>query len=258
MNPADDETIAIRRVPSWKRPLDVLGGIAGTVGGAPFVFLAALAVWLGDRHNPFYISPRIGLGGRPFRFIKIRTMVPNASASGVDTTIKGDARIVPAGALIRRLKLDELPQFWHVLSGEMSLVGPRPNVRRETELYTAAERELLSVRPGITDYSSIVFSDLAEVLAGSSDANIAYNQLVRPWKSRLGLHYVQTMTPGTDVRLVLYTFTSSLARPWTLQRLVAQLKRSGAPTPLCEVCLRDRPLTPSAPPGAEHIVTQRR
>src|SRR2546421_9553898 len=131
-------------------------------------------------------------------------MVPHASST-VDTTVAGDPRITPVGKYIRATKLDELPQFVHVLSGRMSLIGPRPNVPREVELYTAEERELLSVRPGITDIASIVFADLADALADASDPNIAYNQLVRPWKSRLGLHYVRSASFGNDVRIICYT-----------------------------------------------------
>jgi lipopolysaccharide/colanic/teichoic acid biosynthesis glycosyltransferase len=193
----------------------------------------------------------------PFRFLKIRTMVPLANASAVDTTVSGDPRITPIGRWIRAGKLDELPQFLHVLSGRMSMVGPRPNVPREVRLYTSEERGLLSVRPGITDISSIVFADLASALGNAPDPNIAYNQLVRPWKSRLGLHYVHCATLAIDLRIIGYTLTVLCARAWTLGRLSALLRSSGAPADLCRFVLRQDPLQPAPPPGAAAIVTSR-
>ena len=241
----------------WKRPFDLIGGALGLIVTSPLIVLALLLVALGDGRNPLYVSERIGRHGRSFRFIKIRTMIPNAAASRVDTTIAGDARLLPAGKLIRRFKLDELPQFWHVLRGEMSLVGPRPNVPREVALYTQEERRLLEVRPGITDFSSIVFADLAEVLANSADANIAYNQLVRPWKSELGLHYLQNMSLWQDFKLTLYTVSSMFARRWTLRRIVQDLRAGGARQELCELATRTHPLAPRPPPGGTAIVTSR-
>ena len=146
-----------------------------------------LIVWLQDSHSPFYISPRVGQGGRMFRMVKLRSMAANADESEVDSTSANDSRITPVGHFIRRYKLDELTQLWNVLIGNMSLVGPRPNVERETRLYTAEERRLLTVRPGITDYASIVFSDEGAILKDEPDPDLSYNQLIRPWKSRLSL-----------------------------------------------------------------------
>jgi lipopolysaccharide/colanic/teichoic acid biosynthesis glycosyltransferase len=247
----------LRATPGWKRALDLLVGSACFLIAAPIVALLCILVWLGDGHNPLFVSARVGRGGRVFRFIKIRTMVPNANRNAVDTTIAGDPRVLPIGKLIRALKFDELPQFWHVLTGEMSLVGPRPNVPREVAIYTPVERGLLGVRPGITDYSSIVFADLGEVLAGAADANIAYNQLVRPWKSRLGLHYVESMTPGGDLRLIMYTVTAILWREWTLGRIARDLERSNAPAELVRFARRHDALVPLPPPGADAPVTSR-
>jgi lipopolysaccharide/colanic/teichoic acid biosynthesis glycosyltransferase len=223
----------------------------------PLLAIAAAAVWLYDRESPWYISERVGWRGRPFRFLKIRTMVPQASSSAVDTTVAGDPRVTPVGRFIRALKLDELPQFLHVLTGRMSMVGPRPNVPREVALYTPEERGLLTVRPGITDIASIVFADLGNALAHVSDPNIGYNQLVRPWKSRLGLHYVRSASFADDVCIVCYTVSVLFARRWTLARLSSLLRRSGAPEDLCRFVLRDQPLRPMPPPGADTIVTSR-
>ena len=126
--------------------------------------------------------------------LKFRTMIPDAWKSGVNSTAAGDRRITRVGALLRKAKLDELPQLWNVLKGDMSLVGPRPQVRAETDLYTSEERRMHSIRPGVTDLASIVFADEGEILAGSADPDLLYNQIIRPWKSRLALLYVDRRT----------------------------------------------------------------
>jgi lipopolysaccharide/colanic/teichoic acid biosynthesis glycosyltransferase len=212
-----------------KRPLDIVGAALALLLSAPFLALALLLVFLGDFHNPLYISERVGRAGIPFRFLKVRTMRTQAIVSHVDTTVAGDPRITPVGRAIRALKFDELPQFLHVLSGRMSMVGPRPNVPREVALYTKEEQRLLDARPGITDIASIVFSDLAATLADAPDPNIAYNQLVRPWKSRLGLHYLRCASLGADVRIICYTISVIFARQWTLRHIAALLRGTEAP-----------------------------
>lgn len=240
-----------------KRPLDVVVATIALLLSLPLTLLALGVVWLGDGGSPLYVSERIGRQGRPFRFLKIRTMLPQAIASTVDTTVAGDPRVTTVGRWIRALKLDELPQLLHVLTGQMSMVGPRPNVPREVALYTPAERGLLAARPGITDIASIVFADLADALGTAADPNIAYNQLVRPWKSRLGLHYVGCASLGNDLRIIGYTVSMVFARGWTLRRVSALLARTGAPAELCRFVLRQDPLQPTAPPGADAIVTSR-
>jgi lipopolysaccharide/colanic/teichoic acid biosynthesis glycosyltransferase len=240
-----------------KRALDVLVAGGALLVTLPLTLIALAAVWLSDRGNPLYVSERIGRHGRPFRFLKIRTMVTGAGASAVDTTVAGDPRVTAVGRCIRALKVDELPQLLHVLSGRMSMVGPRPNVPREVALYTAEERGLLEVRPGITDPASIVFADLATALRNVADPNIAYNQLVRPWKSRLGLHYLCCASFANDLRILAYTFSVLFARRWTLLRLSALLRHTGAPEDLCRFVRREGPLRPLPPPGADAIVTHR-
>jgi lipopolysaccharide/colanic/teichoic acid biosynthesis glycosyltransferase len=241
----------------FKRAFDLMASSLALALTLPLLLIATTAVWLYDRANPWYVSERVGLNGVPFRFLKIRTMIPKASSNAVDTTVSGDPRITPVGGWIRAGKLDELPQFLHVLSGRMSMVGPRPNVPREVRLYTAEERGLLSVRPGITDIASIVFADLASALGNVPDPNLAYNQLVRPWKSRLGLHYARCASPGVDARIICCTVSALFARHWTLARISTLLRDTGAAEDLCQFVLRDAPLRPTAPPGADAIVTSR-
>ena len=119
--------------------------------------------------------------------VKLRSMIINADKNKVDSTASDDMRITRVGMMIRAYKLDELTQLINVLKGDMSLVGPRPNVQRDVDLYSETEKRLLSVKPGITDFSSIIFSDEGDILSGLDDPDIAYNQLIRPWKSRLGI-----------------------------------------------------------------------
>jgi lipopolysaccharide/colanic/teichoic acid biosynthesis glycosyltransferase len=170
-----------------KRLLDITVAALGLVLLSPVLIVLCILIWLQDRHSPFYVATRVGLHEHTFRMVKLRSMVVRADKSGVDSTAGDDPRLTSVGRMIRRFKLDEIPQLWNVVKGEMSLVGPRPNVERETSMYTPDEKRLPSVRPGITDLSSIVFSDEGEILQGSTDPDLLYNQIIRPWKSRLGL-----------------------------------------------------------------------
>lgn len=239
------------------RLLEIFLAFCAAIITLPVVVVAAIAVWLQDFRSPFYLPYRVGVGGKHFRLFKLRSMVVDADSSQVDTTIAGDPRVTMVGGIIRRFKLDELPQFWNVLIGDMALVGPRPNVSRETDLYTAEEIRMLSIRPGITDISSIVFSDLSEILADVEDANIAYNQLIRPWKSRLALFYVDSKTLYMDLWILLLTAIAIYNRRKALAGLSRLLIRYNAPKELVEVALRCHPLIPSPPPGSIQIVNSR-
>ena len=139
----------------------------------------------------------------------------------------------------------------------MSLVGPRPNVRRETDLYTGEERRLLGVRPGITDIASIVFADEGDILKHEADPDLAYNQLIRPWKSRLGLFYVERASLALDLRLIWITAKAILSRDSALADVVRLLDRMGADADLVRVAGRHDRLVPHPPPGASEVVTSR-
>ena len=184
-------------------------------------------------------------------------MVMNADQSGVDSTSTGDHRITPVGHFIRRFKLDELTQLWNVLSGDMSLVGPRPNVKRETDLYTSEELVLLTVKPGITDFSSIVFSDEGDILKDRVDPDLSYNQLIRPWKSRLGILYVERSSTGLDLNLILLTVVALVNRRAALHGVQSILRRIGVDDDMVRVCGRQEELVPHPPPGMTEIVTSR-
>lgn len=239
-----------------KRALDVLLAGLGLLVASPLLVIVLFLVWRYDRHSPFYVAERIGLHGRPFRMVKIRSMIVNDIP--VDSTAADDPRITPIGRFIRRYKIDELSQLWNVLKGDMSLVGPRPNVPREVALYTEEECRLLLVKPGITDLASIVFSDEGEILKGKDDPDLAYHQLIRPWKSRLGLVYVENQSLWLDLEILWLTAVSSLiSRQSALNGVARVLRRLGASQELIDVAQRHRPLSPAAPPGQLHVVSTR-
>lgn len=240
-----------------KRAFDVVVAILGLVVSSIVLLPLAIAIWLQDRHAPFYVAPRVGRNGRMFRMFKLRSMIHNADATGVDSTSVSDPRVTPFGSFIRRFKFDELPQLWNVLRGDMSVVGPRPNVPRETVLYTSQEQRLLQVRPGITDFASIVFSDLGEILQNASDPDVAYNQLVRPGKSMLGVYYVDHMAFRLDLQLCWLTAVALVSRPRALAGLQRLLQSLDAPAELLRIASRSTPLVPMPPPGSDKIVTGR-
>jgi lipopolysaccharide/colanic/teichoic acid biosynthesis glycosyltransferase len=241
-----------------KRLLDIIVAATGLIVLSPLIIALCVLIWLQDYHSPFYVATRIGRRERPFRMVKFRSMVIRADTSGVDSTAGDDPRITSLGRFIRRFKLDEIPQLLNVLAGTMSLVGPRPNVERETVLYTADEKRLLSMRPGITDLSSIVFADEGDILEGSADPDLRYNQIIRPWKSRLGLLYVDAKPKVTrDLRIIWLTVRGAMDRARALDGVSEIARDLGADSRLMEIISRRAPLPAAAPPGAADVVQSR-
>ena len=208
-----------------------------------------------DQQSPLYIAPMVGKNENIFYMVKLRSMIVGAAESGVDSTSTKDPRITPIGQFVRRYKLDEFTQLWNVLRGDMSLVGPRPNVKRETDLYTNEEKGLVSVKPGITDLASIGFSDENEILSNCEDPDIGYNQLIRPWKSRLGLIYIQKQSFFLDLKLIFLTIVAICSREKALQGVYKTLISLNAPYDVIEVARRTNELFPYPPPGSDCIVT---
>ena len=173
---------------------------------------------------------------------KIRSMIIDAELTGVDSTSNDDDRITKVGKFIRKFKIDELSQLINVIIGNMSLVGPRPNVSRETDLYTTVEKEILSIKPGITDFSSIIFSDEGEILEGSSDPDLDYNQLIRPWKSRLALVYIDKRSIFLDLYILFLTAISFINRDFSRRRISRYLASIRSDAELVNVTLRKGPL----------------
>ena len=240
-----------------KRLLDIVASFLGLAVLSPFLFLGGLLIWLQDFHSPFYVPWRVGRSGKRFRMVKLRSMAHQADKSGVSSTAVDDSRITWVGRVIRKFKLDEFPQLWNVLKGEMSLVGPRPNVEDETRLYTSEEVHLLDVRPGITDMASIVFADESDILKGHGDPDLAYNQLIGPWKSRLGLLYVEHASFWLDVRLIILTLLAILRRRAAVFRVGQLVQALGGDDALCAVTRRETELMPHPPPGSDVVVTTR-
>lgn len=239
-----------------KRAFDLIAATMALIVFSPViaVFLLLIAQ---DGHNPLYTPWRAGRGNQPFRMYKMRSMTVGADKNKMDTTSKNDSRITKIGAIVRAYKLDELVQMVNIVRGDMSFVGPRPQIDREVALYTPLEMHLLDVRPGITDFSSIVFSDLGDIMEGHADPNIAYNQLVRPWKSRLGLFYIENQSFFVDIALIVLTAVAIVSRAHALKGVVWLLKKLDADEELVRVASRQEPLVPTPPPGMESVVTSR-
>ncbi|MDA9561797.1 sugar transferase [Gammaproteobacteria bacterium] len=240
-----------------KRFMDIAVSLTGLFIASPILLIVSFLVWVQDFKIPFYIPYRVGKNQKKFKMIKLRSMIVNADASGVDSTGANDSRITAIGHLIRKFKLDELTQLWNVLMGDMSLVGPRPNVISETNLYTDVEKKLLDVRPGITDISSIVFSDEGDILSNHDDPDLAYNQLIRPWKSRLGIIYINNQSFLLDLQLIFMTLIAILSKKKALNWISKKLMELNVDENIIEVCKRESDLLPHPPPGSKKIVEAR-
>lgn len=188
-----------------KRLFDLLCSGLGLLLLAPLFLVVALIIKLRDNGPVFYKQQRIGYRGRPFRMWKFRTMVVNADKIGMSLTVGRDPRITPIGHLLRQTKLDELPQLINVFVGEMSLVGPRPEVEQYVRLYTPEQARVLEVPPGITDPASIKYSNESEVLAQCEDPEKAYIEQIMPEKIRLNLEYAARANVFTDLLVILRT-----------------------------------------------------
>lgn len=193
-----------------KRLFDLVSACLGLIIFSPIFLILAVAIKLESRGPLFYRGARVGLNGRPFRIFKFRTMVAQAEQQGPASTHEQDRRITRCGRLLRRFKLDELAQLLNVVKGEMSLVGPRPEVQKFVDRYTEEEKTILTVRPGLTDWSSIKFHNEGEIIAASgiADADEAYARLIRPEKLRLQLKYVREHNILLDIRIIFCTILS--------------------------------------------------
>ena len=188
-----------------KREYDIFFAGLGLVVLSPLFLLVALVIKLSDGGAVFYRQKRIGQRGVPFSILKFRTMVPDADKVGPPITGAGDPRITAVGRILRRSKLDELPQLWNVLRGEMSLVGPRPEVPRYVEQYTPQQRGILEYKPGITDLASLRFREEEALLKSSENAELFYVQHCIPRKLQLNQDYAQQANLLTDTWIILQT-----------------------------------------------------
>lgn len=240
-----------------KRLFDIVISLTGLIILSPVLALFLIAVYLQDFHSPFYIAARVGLNEKPFKMIKLRSMIVNADKTGVASTSNDDNRITYIGGLIRKFKIDEVAQLFNVLKGDMSLVGPRPNVQVETDLYSAQEKKLLTVRPGITDIASIVFSDEGDILEGTKDPDLSYNQLIRPGKGYLGLSYIKNQSLLLDLKLIFLTVVAIVSRETALKLVVKLLISLKVQPFIVDIAAREKPLQAMPPPGMSDVVSQR-
>lgn len=232
-----------------KREADIIISFIGIIAVSPIIIAVMTAVYLADRSSPVYIAKRSGYQSRVFGMYKIRSMYVNSDKSNVWATSMDDPRITPIGKWIRKLKLDELPQLVNVLRGDMSFVGPRPLAPSETAVYNEIEKQILSVKPGITDIASFVLFDEEQLLSGAEDSSIYYNQMIRPWKSRLALYYVKNRTWIMDVMLVLLTVVSIFSRSMSLRLFRKYLDTLDMEPDLKSIAKRECSIYMIDPPG---------
>ena len=196
-----------------KRTFDLVLSVFGVVLLAPVLVAVAMMIKVESAGPVFYRGLRMGRRGKSFRIFKFRTMVEDAEKLGGASTPEDDPRVTRVGRFLRRYKLDELPQILNVITGEMSLVGPRPQVPWAVELYTQEERAVLSARPGITDYASVRFRDEGEILRGSTNPDKDYFEKIHPEKMRLSLEYVRKQSLWLDCQILWKTLGAVVLRP---------------------------------------------
>ncbi|UMX47646.1 MAG: sugar transferase [Candidatus Nealsonbacteria bacterium DGGOD1a] len=201
-----------------KRLFDIVVSAVCLAIFAPIMIVVALAIELNSPGPVFYRGLRTGKGGKQFKILKFRTMVVDAEKLGGPSTADNDPRNIKIGRTLRKYKLDEMPQLFNVLKGEMSIVGPRPQVKKYTDLYEGEERLILSVKPGMTDYASIAFINLDQIL-GSEDVDKIYMEKIEPEKNKLRIRYAKESSFFTDVKIIWLTF-------WEIVKVIFLKKRS--------------------------------
>lgn len=208
--PMDIADVLARRKPQLiaKRAMDIVLSACALAILWPLLLLIALAIWIDDPGPVFYRQVRVGRNGKTFRIFKFRSMVMDADKKGLAITVGRDSRITRVGAVLRKTKLDELAQLLNVLLGQMSFVGPRPEVPKYVELYTPYQRQVLLVRPGITDYASIAYRNENNLLAGAPNPEAMYIEQIMPDKIELNMKYLREISPLADIRLILKTIVA--------------------------------------------------
>lgn len=193
-----------------KRLFDFTASMIGLIILSPVFLLVSIIIKLSDRGPIFYKAPRVGIKGELFKMYKFRTMVVNADKIGGSSTSNDDPRLTAIGKKLRKYKLDEIPQLINVFKGEMSIVGPRPEVKYYTDMFTEEEKIILSVKPGITDYASVWNPDEGKILEGSEDPERTYFEEIRPEKIRLQLKYVKEQSFWVDLKIICLTVRAIL------------------------------------------------
>lgn len=193
-----------------KRTMDVILSLTGLVIISPLLFIISMCIKLDSRGPVFFKQTRVGRYEEPFQIFKFRTMIVDAEKKGKQITVGKDSRITRTGQFLRKYKLDELPQLINVLIGDMSLVGPRPEVPKYTAYYTNEQKRIFEIRPGITDYASIKYRNENEVLAKSKDPEKTYIEEVMRDKLSLNLKYLDQQSVINDVKIIFMTIIAIL------------------------------------------------
>lgn len=188
-----------------KRTFDIISSTIGLIILSPIFILISLCIKLDSKGTIFFKQVRVGKNKKIFKIYKFRTMVTDAEKIGKQITVGNDCRITKVGKFIRKYKIDELPQLINVLKGEMSLVGPRPEVPRYVELYDKYQEQILLVQPGITDYASIEFRNENDILGKSSNPEETYIKDIMPTKIELNLKYIKNISLYEDFKLIIKT-----------------------------------------------------
>ncbi|MGH7858235.1 MAG: sugar transferase [Candidatus Binatia bacterium] len=192
-----------------KRGFDIAVALAALVCLGPLLLVVGILIWREDGPPVFFRQTRVGRGGRPFRIVKFRTM---RASSGPSITVAGDSRVTRMGVRLRRWKLDELPQLWNVLRGDMSLVGPRPEIPEYVELYPPKARQVLRVRPGLTGPAQIEGLDEEEELRSAADPERFYREVLLPRKLEIDLRYAARASLAADFPILVRTLRRMLSR----------------------------------------------
>ena len=188
-----------------KRLVDILASFFGLLFFSPILLPTIFLIWKEDKRSPFYVRPRLGKNGKSFKMIKLRSMEVDADKSGVVSSSENDTRITPIGHKIRKYKLDELIQLWNVLIGDMSLVGPRPDVSGYADKLKGEDRKILKLRPGITGTASLKYANEEEILAAQDDAQKYNDEVIFPDKVKVNLEYYENQTIWLDIKIIFAT-----------------------------------------------------
>jgi lipopolysaccharide/colanic/teichoic acid biosynthesis glycosyltransferase len=193
-----------------KRIFDIISSIIGLTIASPLILLISILIKKEDPGSVFYRGKRVGKKGKIFRIFKFRTMVQNADKIGGPSTAGDDPRLTKTGKFLRKYNLDEIPQLINVFKGEMSIVGPRPDVPEEVETYGEKKDIILSVKPGMTDLATLENIHEEEVLRGSKDPHETYQKLIKPKKLKLAVEYVKRRSLFLDLKIILKTIKTAI------------------------------------------------
>ena len=209
--------MVVKKIMFIKRVFDIIVSLMGLLFLVPVLLVIALLIKLRMGGAVFFSQSRVGRNAHPFKMIKFRSM--QAVHNGSSITVKGESRITPLGAVLRKYKLDELPELWNVLKGEMSMVGPRPDVPGYADKLIGSDRLVLSIRPGITGPASLKYSNEEEILALQKYPYNYNEEVIFPDKVRININYIQNWSFGLDLKIIIFTLLGLKLKETHLNRI---------------------------------------